>query len=200
MSYFCPPVPTLSVTVTVYPSGPLYAGTTSVTLICTITLSDAVDTDVMMEVTWFKSGTPLSNTTSRVTIYPLAESGRTFTSNLTVSPLYPEDNTTFICRAAALPSPRSAFVSRSDEAMSTVNVLIQLQLIFRGVSYHNNSVLSLNDIGELSTGSAILCTTNLVSCCRNPNRGEWHYPNGSMVPNNAADEDFYRGRSNAQSI
>ena len=77
-----------------------------------------------------------------------------------------------------------------------------LQLIFRGVSYPNNSVLSLNDIGEFSTGSAILCTTNRSPCCSTPpNRfGEWFYPNGAMVLNNAAGEDFYRSRGDDQTI
>ena len=77
-----------------------------------------------------------------------------------------------------------------------------VQLIFRGVSYSNNIQLFIGDIGEFSTGSAILCTTNRSPCCSTPpNRfGEWHYPNGSMVPNNAAGEDFYRSRGNNQTI
>ena len=77
-----------------------------------------------------------------------------------------------------------------------------VQLIFRGVSYPNNSVLSLNDIGQFSTGSAILCTTNRSPCCSTrPNRfGEWRYPNGSLVPNNAAGQDFFRGRGDNQTL
>ena len=77
-----------------------------------------------------------------------------------------------------------------------------LQLMFRGVSYPNNSVLSLNDIGDTSTGSAIICTTNGSPCCKTPpNRfGEWYYPDGSMVPNNATGKDFYRGRGDNQTI
>ena len=80
--------------------------------------------------------------------------------------------------------------------------LVPLQLIFRGVSYPNNSVLLLNDIGDTSTGSAILCTTNRSPCCNTlPNRlGFWYYPDGSVVPNNAAGEDFYRGRGDNQTI
>ena len=116
-------------TVTVYPSSPLYAGITSVTLTCTITLSDAVDTDVMMEVTWFRSGTPLSNTTSRVTISPLAESGRTFTSNLTLFPLYPEDNTTFTCKAAGRPKTQQQFITASELAMDSAPIIV----IIRGI-------------------------------------------------------------------
>ena len=76
-----------------------------------------------------------------------------------------------------------------------------VHLIFQNVSYPNNSVLSLNNIGEFTTGSAILCTTNRSPCCSTPNRvGEWYYPNGSMVPNNAAGYSFYRGRGNNQTI
>ena len=84
--------------------------------------------------------------------------------------------------------------------MYTYSLDNPLQLIFRDVSYPNNSVLSLNDIEDTSTGSAILCTTNRSPCCRSPNRGEWYYPSGSIVPNNAAGEDFYRGRGSEQTI
>ena len=76
--------------------------------------------------------------------------------------------------------------------------LVPVHLIFQGVSYPNNSVLSLNDIGEFSTGSAILCTTNRSPCC--VGQGKWYYPDGSVVPNNAAGEDFYRGRGDDHSI
>ena len=126
-------VPTPSVTVTVQPSGPLYAGTTSVTLTCTITLSVDVDTDVMMEVTWFRLGTPLSNTISRVSISPLAESGRTFTSNLTLSPLYPEDNTNFTCEAIGHPRPTQQFINASELGMESDSI----NVVLRGMWYEN---------------------------------------------------------------
>ena len=79
---------------------------------------------------------------------------------------------------------------------------VSVQLMFRGVSYPNNSVLSLNNIGDTSTGSAILCTTNRSPCCSTPpNRfGTWYYPNESMVPNNAAGHDFSRSRGDNQTI
>ena len=126
---FCSPVPTPSVTVTVHPRGPLNAGTTSVTLTCTITLSDDVDTDVMMEVTWFRSGTPLSNTNSRVTISPLAESGKIYTSNLILSPLSTEDSTDFRCDAVVIPVTLS-LVTRSDTSSSTVSVSVESECCF----------------------------------------------------------------------
>ena len=75
-----------------------------------------------------------------------------------------------------------------------------VQLMFRGVSYSNNTQLFIGDIGDISTGSAILCTTNRGLCCSINRLGEWYYPNGSLVPNNAAGEDFYRSRSHNQTI
>ena len=79
-------------------------------------------------------------------------------------------------------------------------VAVSLQLVFRGVSYSNNTQLLISDIGDTSIGSAILCTTNRSPCCSTNHLGEWYYPNGSMVPNNAAGEDFYRGRGEDQTI
>ena len=80
--------------------------------------------------------------------------------------------------------------------------LVPVQLIFRGVSYPNNSVLSLNDIGNTSTGSAILCTTNRSPCCSSSDPamrfGEWYYPDGPIVPNSG--QAFYRGRGDNQTI
>ena len=80
--------------------------------------------------------------------------------------------------------------------------LVPVQLVFRGVSYPNNSVLSLNDIGEFSTGSAILCTTNRSPCCSSSDStmrfGQWYYPDGSMVPNSG--QDFNRSRRDNQTI
>ena len=80
--------------------------------------------------------------------------------------------------------------------------LVAVQLVFQGLPYPNNSVLSLNDVGDYSTSRYILCTTNRSPCCSTPpNRfGQWRYPDGSMVPKNADDEDFYRGRGDNQAI
>ena len=75
-----------------------------------------------------------------------------------------------------------------------------IQLTHRGESYPNNSELFIGDIGEFSTGSAILCTTNRSPCCSADSIGEWYYPNGSMVPDNDAGEDFYRSRGKNQTI
>ena len=80
-----------------------------------------------MEVTWFRSGTPLSNSTSQVTISPLAESGRTFTSNLTLSPLYPEDNTSFTCMTVGRPKTQQHFITASELAMDNNSLTVMLR-------------------------------------------------------------------------
>ena len=70
--------------------------------------------------------------------------------------------------------------------------------------YQNNSIVTLEDIGENDT--ALLCMTNLTACCRPPYTGQgsplgrWLFPNGTIVPSNFVNEakglewDFYRDR------
>ena len=60
--------------------------------------------------------------------------------------------------------------------------------------YANNSVIDINLVGEgfegpqITDGGALECHTDDTTCCRgidNPNgpgRGEWYYPNGTIVP------------------
>ena len=56
----------------------------------------------------------------------------------------------------------------------------------------------ITDIGDGTDGSSpLICTTTFSPCCSTPpNRhGEWYYPDGTKVPNSAAGQDFYRGRT-----
>ena len=60
--------------------------------------------------------------------------------------------------------------------------------------YANNSVIDTNLVGEgfegaqITNGGALECHTDDTTCCRgvdNPNgpgRGEWYYPDGTVVP------------------
>ena len=61
--------------------------------------------------------------------------------------------------------------------------------------YANNSVIDVNLVGEgfegvqITDGGALECHTDDTTCCRGidnpPNgkgRGEWYYPNGTVVP------------------
>ena len=75
-----------------------------------------------------------------------------------------------------------------------------------GVTFANNSVIDINLVGEGYPGitqtysGALECHTDDITCCRgidhNPNgtgRGEWYYPDGTMVSPPGGD-GFYRAR------
>ena len=72
--------------------------------------------------------------------------------------------------------------------------------------YANNSVIDVNLVGEgfegakITDGGALECHTDDTTCCRgidNPNgtgRGEWYYPDGTVVLPPGGDTGFYRTR------
>ena len=72
--------------------------------------------------------------------------------------------------------------------------------------YANNSVIDINLVGEgfegaqITDGGALECHTDDTTCCRgidNPNgpgRGEWYYPDGTVVPPPGTGTGFYRTR------
>ena len=76
----------------------------------------------------------------------------------------------------------------------------------------NNTEILITDIGEDVPGGlpSLTCHTDLTECCRNQDtggqggRGEWYYPDGRMVQNNAdsaaAGEGFYGVRNAPQLI
>ena len=61
--------------------------------------------------------------------------------------------------------------------------------------------MTLDDIGEEGDDGALFCMTNLTACCQPSHTGEnraglgnWFIPNGSRVPSNDKQWDFYRTR------
>ena len=72
--------------------------------------------------------------------------------------------------------------------------------------YPNNSVIDTNLVGEgfegaqITDGGALECHTDDTTCCRgidNPDgtgRGEWYYPDGTIVPSPGGDTNIYRTR------
>ena len=73
--------------------------------------------------------------------------------------------------------------------------------------YANNSVIDINLVGEgfegaqITDGGALECHTDDTTCCRGkdnpPNgtgRGEWYYPDGTVVPPPGDGTGFYRTR------
>ena len=61
-----------------------------------------------------------------------------------------------------------------------------------GATYQNNSVVTLEDIGEDDT--SLHCVTNLSACCGPGSNANWFFPNGTRVPSNGWRWDFYRTR------
>ena len=66
----------------------------------------------------------------------------------------------------------------------------------RNTTYQNNSNMTLEDIGE--GGDALLCKTNLSSCCHSPALGNWFFPNGTRVCSGTSNWNFYRNRGMMQ--
>ena len=81
----------------------------------------------------------------------------------------------------------------------------------------NNTEIIMDSIGEdfnrlygfgqhIVGAPSLICHTDLTACCRGIDTGgqgplgEWHYPDGRVVPNQAAGEDFYRVRNAPQLI
>ena len=74
-----------------------------------------------------------------------------------------------------------------------------VRFLLNGTTYHNNSIVTLEDIGE--GDDALLCLTDLTACCRPPftsigqqASGSWFFPNGTRVPSSVFQWDIHRTR------
>ena len=74
-----------------------------------------------------------------------------------------------------------------------------MRFSLRGTTYQNNSLVTLEDIGEWD--DALLCLTDKTACCKHPFTGEmglalgnWFFPNGTGVPSEGGHWDFFRAR------
>ena len=63
---------------------------------------------------------------------------------------------------------------------------------FRNTTYQNNSLVTLEDIGE--DDNALFCLTNLTTCCKPGGIGNWFLPNETKVASTSAWWDFHRTR------
>ena len=112
------------------PFGPLFAGgTTPITLTCTISISYATDSDILitdMDVTWLNGTTALSlSDDTRVTVSPISGSNSFFMTTLTLDPLTTFDNTTFTCQARARsPANQRSFIIASEMGDGTVSIVV----------------------------------------------------------------------------
>ena len=81
-------------------------------------------------------------------------------------------------------------------------VIDSVWLSLNGTTYQNNSLVTLEDIGE--SDNTLFCITNQTACCRPPKTGEnvfsvknWFFPNNTRVPSrnvNGTQWNFYRER------
>ena len=74
-----------------------------------------------------------------------------------------------------------------------------VRFLLRGTTYQNNSLVTLEDIGEWDY--ALLCVTDQPVCCRPPYTGEfgpilgnWFFPNRTRLPSFRTQWNFYRDR------
>ena len=75
--------------------------------------------------------------------------------------------------------------------------LVGVSLKVQGVAAPNNSLVDVSDLlyrtnrepeledpsnnNPMLHNAALLCVTDLVDCCETPPRGDWYYPDGSVV-------------------
>ena len=103
------------------PGGPLYEGTRQ-TLTCTVTLPEAVDSDVTVDVEWLFGGSLIAPF-DRVIISPVATMRPPFTSTLTLSPLTMSDGGQYTCQATA--DSASPYVASSAEGSGRTTLSVE---------------------------------------------------------------------------
>ena len=64
--------------------------------------------------------------------------------------------------------------------------------MFMGVTYANNIAIPISEVGE--GDNAVLCKTDLTTCCRETLQGHWRYPNGTQVNKRSSNHGIYRDR------
>ena len=94
------------------------------TLICTIQLNTAVDTDVVVNTSWIgPTAVFASNSQSRISVTSLTESFPLYETRVFFSPLNITDNGTYVCQADVRPNPSSPFITMNrDTATQPITV------------------------------------------------------------------------------
>ena len=63
-----------------------------------------------------------------------------------------------------------------------------------GNVFHNHSYVDFNLVGRTST-EALVCQTNLETCCQENHTGDWYFPSGERLSNDSELSDIYVNRS-----
>jgi translation initiation factor 6 (eIF-6) len=123
---FLVPTPMIEVT---YDNSSLEVGSSTV-LNCTITYYSSTDIDILVNITWSRSGIVLSNDSDRVDISSLHESLSTSISQLTLSPLSAYDEN-ITCSANVYLATPNSYIEMSP------TVTKQVQLTIEGTTVSN---------------------------------------------------------------
>ena len=70
---------------------------------------------------------------------------------------------------------------------------------FMGVDLSNHAYVDLTTVGEdiSASGNTVICNTDLFTCCTGKqgiHRGDWYFPNGSVLSGSGAGGDIYKSR------
>ena len=91
-----------------------------------------------------------------------------------------------VCGICSLQSS-SAMCWKYPYCITGISDAADVRFSLNGTTYQNNSLVTLEDIGE--GDDALLCMTDLNGWYI---RGNWFFPNGTRVPSNGAQWDIYR--------
>ena len=99
----------------------LYAGT-NVSLICSVSLAAAVDSDVSVDIKWYMENTSLTNSTKRAIVSPTVATTPLFISKLMLTPLTDEDQGNFTCEAQT--NSNNKFIIDGSESEMSIPIFI----------------------------------------------------------------------------
>ena len=141
---FLPLVPQPAVTVSIYPVDPSsLIETTYLDIVCTVNISDAVNTGISVDVEWSRNGgSSLTNSTD-YTISSLTMLGsHMYTSTLRIESLsLTRDNgAMYSCTVSVLPSPVSSYITGNENNKS---LILNVAGIILNCIY-NNSIIIIN--------------------------------------------------------
>ena len=104
-------------------AGTLVEGT-YIDLVCTVTISDAVDTDVNINMEWSRNGgSPLMNSSADYSISPISLVSHQYISTIRIEELMTSDNgATFSCSVSIQPSLSNYITATNGSSGITLSV------------------------------------------------------------------------------
>lgn len=119
--FFVAPRPT--VTLSASPNGTIYSGSILL-LTCTAQISAEIDTAVVVNITWRKSGVLLANQGRTTVVSPTQVGAFVYQSTAEFSPVSQQlDSGLYTCEVMVTPSPPSSFVT-SATSLSSLSVTV----------------------------------------------------------------------------